>query len=126
METCCRAISRTQTVRVGEDFSHFHFPVVHNSVKKTHVSLTCVVSRVAVGVQELLHAQRAGQQRMLGDRVQIRLQAFLPLRYELSVHVADQLLGGEGQTDAAHLDTVTNRCVCTDGEMSAVLNDFIF
>lgn len=59
---------------------------------------------------------------MLGDRVQIRLQAFLPLRDEFPVHVSDQLLGGEGQTDATHLDTVTNRCFSSDREMCAYFN----
>lgn len=87
METCCRAISETQTDRVGDLFYFLY--LLCRTMWELDVAITCVVSRVVVGVQELLDGQWGGQQRMLGDGVQIRLQSFLPLGDEFSVHVSD-------------------------------------
>lgn len=69
---------------------------------------TCVVGRVVVGVQELLDKQGSGDEGMLGNGVQVALQAPLPLCYELSVHVADQLLGRQRQADSTYLETRTH------------------
>lgn len=66
-------------------------------------SSTCVIGRVAVGIQELFDEQGAGEQGVLGNGVQVGLQASLPLCYEVPVHVPNQLLGRKEEADSTHL-----------------------
>lgn len=91
------SLIKIKPVTLYAHYTAFHSNTVFTafadqSLRMKHAILhihTCVVCRIIVGVKELLDKFTAGEDVVLSDEVQVGLQTFLPLCYELTVHVPD-------------------------------------